>query len=453
MMGVWFTKIVEYIDKVWEWLIKFVTFGIWQDSVYEQLSIRNAVAYVTRVIYILVNRFSADKISNKAAALTYSTLLSIVPILAILFGIARGFGFDNLLKEQVEQGLLGGATEPTKYIFQFVDSYLSQTTGGVFLGVGLIALLWTFISLVDNMESIFNDIWYVKKNRTAYRKVTDYFSMLILMPILIIISGGLSIFISTLFSKIEGYALLAPMVKFLIRLVPYVFSWLMFTALYIFMPNTKVKFLYALIAGFIAGFMFQAFQYLYISGQVWVSRYNAIYGSFAALPLFLLWLQVSWTICILGAQLTHIMQNFKRYDNYKEVNNASYEYRNYLAVVLMSMICKQYAQGDEHPYSARQLSNKCHIPIQLTQMVLNELTESNLLIMNANDKSQEEIYLPAAGCVDITLAETIDRLSTKGFGFQDFKVDWQSQFKSHYEQLEQARKAFRETGDIPVKDL
>jgi membrane protein len=451
-MGSWFNKIVEYIDKVWEWLIKFVTFGIWQDSVYQQLSLKNAVAYVTRVIYILINRFNADSISNKAAALTYSTLLSIVPILAILFGIARGFGFDNLLRQQIEQGLLGN-NETTKQIFQFVDSYLSQTTGGVFLGVGLIALLWTFISLVNNMESIFNDIWYVKKSRTAYRKLTDYFSMLILMPILIIVSGGLSIFMSTLVSKIEGYTLLAPMIKFLISLIPYVLSWLMFTALYVFMPNTSVKILYALIAGLIAGSLFQAFQYLYISGQVWVSKYNAIYGSFAALPLFLLWLQVSWTICILGAQLTHIMQNFKRYDNYKEVNNASYEYRNYLAVVLMSVICKQYANGNEKPYSARQLSNICHIPIQLTQMVLNELMEADLLIMNAPDKSQEEIYLPASGCVDITLAETIDRLSTKGFGFKDFKVDWQKQFHQHYDQLEQARLAFRQTGCTKVKDL
>lgn len=451
-MGSWFNKIVEYIDKVWEWLIKFITFGIWQDSVYQKLSLKNAVAYVTRVVYILVNRFNADSISNKAAALTYSTLLSIVPILAILFGIARGFGFDNLLRQQIEQGLLGN-NEASKYIFQFVDSYLSQTTGGVFLGVGLIALLWTFISLVNNMESIFNDIWYVKKSRTAYRKLTDYFSILILMPILIIISGGLSIFMSTLVSKIEGYALLAPMMKFGISLIPYVLSWLMFTALYVFMPNTSVKLLYALIAGLIAGSLFQAFQFLYISGQVWVSRYNAIYGSFAALPLFLLWLQVSWTICILGAQLTHIMQNFKRYDNYKEVNNASYEYRNYLAVVLMSMICKQYAEGNDKPYSARELSNKCHIPIQLTQMVLNELMEADLLIMNAPDKSQEEIYLPASGCVDITLAETIDRLSTKGFGFKDFKVDWQEQFHQHYEQLEQARLAFRQTGSTKVKDL
>ena len=451
-MGAWFSKIIEYIDKAWEWLIKFVTFGIWQYSVYQQLSLKNAISYITRVVYILVNRFSADKISNKAAALTYSTLLSIVPILAILFGIARGFGFDNLLQEQIERGLLG-TNEATQYIFQFVDSYLSQTTGGVFLGVGLIALLWTFISLVNNMESIFNDIWYVKKDRTAYRKLTDYFSMLILMPILIIVSGGLSIFMSTLVSKIEGYALLAPMIKFLISLIPYVLSWLMFTALYVFMPNTSVKLFYALIAGLIAGFLFQAFQYLYISGQVWVSKYNAIYGSFAALPLFLLWLQVSWTICILGAQLTHIMQNFKRYDNYKEVNNASYEYRNYIAVVLMSMICKQYAGGNEKPFSARQLSNKCHIPIQLTQMVLNELTEAELLIMNAPDKSQEEIYLPASGCVDITLAETIDHLSTKGFGFKDFKVDWQDQFHQHYEQLERARKAFRDSGNTPVKDL
>ena len=451
-MGSWFNKIVEYIDKVWEWLIKFITFGIWQDSVYQQLSLKNAVAYVTRVVYILINRYTTDKISNKAAALTYSTLLSIVPILAILFGIARGFGFDNLLRQQIEQGLLGN-NETTKQIFQFVDSYLSQTTGGVFLGVGLIALLWTFISLVNNMESIFNDIWYVKKSRTAYRKLTDYFSMLILMPILIIVSGGLSIFMSTLVSKIEGYTLLAPMIKFLISLIPYVLSWLMFTALYVFMPNTSVKILYALIAGLIAGSLFQAFQYLYISGQVWVSKYNAIYGSFAALPLFLLWLQVSWTICILGAQLTHIMQNFKRYDNYKEVNNASYEFRNYLAVVLMSVICKQYADGNDKPYSARQLSNICHIPIQLTQMVLNELMEADLLIMNAPDKSQEEIYLPASGCVDITLAETIDRLSTKGFGFKDFKVDWQKQFHQHYDQLEQARLAFRQTGCTKVKDL
>ena len=219
------------------------------------------------------------------------------------------------------------------------------------------------------------------------------------------------------------------------------------------MPNTSVKILYALIAGLIAGSLFQAFQFLYISGQVWVSKYNAIYGSFAALPLFLLWLQVSWTICILGAQLTHIMQNFKRYDNYKEVNNASLEFRNYLAVVLMSVICKQYAEGNERPYSARQLSNICHIPIQLTQMILNELTEAELLIMNAPDKSQEEIYLPASGCVDITLAETIDRLSTKGFGFKDFKVDWQVQFHQHYEQLGQARLAFRQTGSTKVKDL
>ncbi len=451
-MGSWFNKIVEFIDKVWEWLIKFVTFGIWQDSVYQQLSLKNALAYVTRVMYILVNRYTTDKISNKAAALTYSTLLSIVPIFAILFGIARGFGFDNLLQQQIEQGLLG-ANEATRYIFQFVDTYLSQTTGGVFLGVGLIALFWTFISLVNNMESIFNDIWFVKKDRTAYRKVTDYFSMLILMPILIIVSGGLSIFMSTLFSKIEGYALIAPMMKFLIRLAPYVLSWFMFTALYIFMPNTKVKLLYALIAGLIAGSLFQAFQYLYISGQVWVSKYNAIYGSFAALPLFLLWLQVSWTICILGAQLTHIMQNFKRYDNYKEVNNASYEFCSYIAVILMSMICKQYASGEEKPYSARQLSNKCHIPIQLTQQILNELTGAELLIMNATDKSQEEIYIPAAGCTDITLAETLDRLSTKGFGFNDFNVDYKKQFKSHYDHFEKARATFREAGNIQVKEL
>lgn len=146
-----------------------------------------------------------------------------------------------------------------------------------------------------------------------YRKITDYFSMFLLMPILIVISGGLSIFMSTSLKYIEDFVLLAPILKFLIRLIPFVLTWFMFTGLYIYMPNTKVRFKPALISGILAGTAHQAFQFLYISGQLWVSRYNAIYGSFAALPLFLLWLQISWTICLFGAELTYAGQNIRNF--------------------------------------------------------------------------------------------------------------------------------------------
>ncbi|UVV60909.1 YihY/virulence factor BrkB family protein [Bacteroides thetaiotaomicron] len=138
-------------------------------------------------------------------------------------------------------------------MLSFVNSYLSQTKGGIFIGVGLVMLLWTVINLVSNIEITFNRIWEVKKARSMYRKITDYFSMFLLMPILIVVSGGLSLFVSTVLKQMDDFVLLAPVMKFMIRLIPFVLTWLMFTGLYIFMPNTKVKFKHALIAGILAG--------------------------------------------------------------------------------------------------------------------------------------------------------------------------------------------------------
>lgn len=270
---------------------KFLTYDIWRITEDEVTKTTFSVYTIIKTIYVCISRFTQDRIVNKASALTYSTLLAIVPILAILFAIARGFGLDNLLESQIISGF-GGPTQATETILLFVDSYLSQAKSGVFIGVGIIMLLWSVLILINNMEVTFNRIWQVKKARTMYRKITDYFSMLLLMPLLLVVSGGLSIFMSTMLKNIEDFTLLAPIVKFLIRLIPFVLTWCMFTALYLFMPNTKVKFKHALISGILAGTAHQAFQFLYISSQVWVSRYNAIYGSFAALPLFLLWLQI-----------------------------------------------------------------------------------------------------------------------------------------------------------------
>ena len=256
-------------------LWKFLTYDIWRITEDEVNKTTFSLYNIIKTVYLCINRFTKDRIVNKASALTYSTLLAIVPILAILFAIARGFGFDNLMENQIIIGF-GGPSETTEIIFQFVNSYLSQTKIGVFIGVGLIMLFWTVLNLINNMEITFNRIWQVKKARSMYRNITDYSSMLLLIPILLVVSGGLSIFMSTMLKNVEDFTLLAPIGKFLIRLIPFVLTWLMFTALYVFMPNTKVKFKHALIAGVLAGTAHQAFQFLYISGQLWVSRYNAI---------------------------------------------------------------------------------------------------------------------------------------------------------------------------------
>ena len=233
-------------------LWKFLTYDIWRITEDEVTKTTFSLYNIIKTIYLCINRFTKDRLVNKASALTYSTLLAIVPILAILFAIARGFGFDNLMESQVRMGF-GGHNQTTEVILQFVNSYLSQTKSGIFIGVGLIMLLWTVINLISSIEITFNRIWEIKKARSMYRKITDYFSMFLLMPILIVISGGLSIFMSTSLKYIEDFVLLAPILKFLIRLIPFVLTWFMFTGLYIYMPNTKVRFKPALISGILAG--------------------------------------------------------------------------------------------------------------------------------------------------------------------------------------------------------
>lgn len=430
-------------------LWRFLTYDIWRITEDEVTKTTFSLYNIIKTIYICISRFTEDRIVNKASALTYSTLLAIVPILAILFAIARGFGFDNLLESQIVNGF-GGPTETTEIILTFVDSYLSQTKSGIFLGVGIIMLLWSVLILINNMELTFNRIWQVKKARTMYRKITDYFSILLLMPLLLVISGGLSIFMSTVMKNIEDYTLLAPIGKFLIRLIPFALTWCMFTALYVFMPNTKVKFKHALISGILTGTAHQAFQFLYISSQMWVTRYNAIYGSFAALPLFLLWLQISWTICLFGAELTYAGQNIRSFSFDKDTRNISRRYRDFVAILIMSIITKRFAQGAA-PYTAEDLSEECEIPIRLTQQTLYELQEVNLLHEMVTEE-EDIAYLPSIDINQLSIAVLLDRLYTHGS--EDFKIDREHEFSEEWKALLKAREEYYSSAKaVLVKDL
>lgn len=430
---------------------KFLTYDIWRITENEVTSTTFSIYNVIKSIYLCIQRFTRDQLVVKASALTYSTLFAFVPILAITFAIARGFGFDNLMERQIVEGL-GGHSETTETIIQFVNSYLSQTKNGIFVGVGLVMLLWSVLLLINNMEITFNRIWQVKKQRSLYRKITDYCSMLLLLPILIVVSGGLSIFMSTMVKNMENFTLLAPLGKFCVRMIPFVLTWLMFTALYIFMPNTKVRFKHALISGILAGSAYQGFQYLYIGSQLYVSRYNAIYGSFAALPMFLLWLQISWTICLFGAQLTYAGQNIQNFSFDKDTRLISRRYRDFVAVLIMSLVSKRFANG-EKPYTASEISSNCQIPIQLTHNMLYLLQEIDLLNEVLVDEKGEEIaYQPAMDINRLSVALLIDKLDT--FGSEDFKIDTEGAYSKQWKALTDARQEYyRGSGELLLKDL
>ena len=431
-------------------IVKFLSVDIWRVTDGEVSRTRGTLYNMIKIATLSVKEFVQGGVITKASALTYSTLLAIIPALALLFAIARGFGFANLLETQIRDGLASHA-QAAEILLTFVDSYISHTKSGVFIGVGLIMLFYTILLLTDNIENTFNSIWQVKKSRTLYRKMTDYFSMILLLPLLIMLSSGISIYLTTFVKHMEEFILLAPIVKFFVRLIPFVLTWAMFTALYIFMPNTKVKFKYAILPGIIAGSAFQAFQYLYIGSQIWVSNYNAIYGSFAAIPMFLLWTQISWCICLYGAQLCYVAQNLRNFSFSKEIEDISRRYHDFLCVLIMSLICKRF-QTESKPYTAEELSGEHKIPIRLTKKILYELQDLNMIVETIAEEKEESLgYLPSVDINRMSVKMLLSRLDEAGS--EAFKIDIE-RYSATWTALNNAKSEFFENTDkILLKDL
>ena len=394
-------------------LIHFFKTGIWQITRGDVSPLRYLMVNVMKKILLAVRFFTAKRVLTKASALTYSTLLAIVPILAVVFAIARGFGYSKYIEVWFRDAL-SSQPQTADIIIGFVNSYLVHTKSGIFLGIGLLFMLYTVLMLVSNIEEAFNEVWQVKKSRSVFRTFTDYLAMFFVFPILIVISSGISIFLATVADSMPDFLMLGSAVRTLIDLTPYVLMSLMFIALYIFMPNTKVKLSSVIVPGILAGIAMQGLQFVYIHSQICLSSYNAIYGSFAALPLFMLWMQISWTICLFGAELCYTNQNLDYYDYDANAGEISHRYRLMLCALLMSRICKRFAEGRK-PYSVLELRKETNIPIRFVNDLLYELIDANLLIeVTSDEKGEESRFMPSEDLSNLTLGTMIDRLEARG---------------------------------------
>lgn len=432
---------------------QFLTEEIWRVTENEVSRVKYIFYNILKVILLSIQRFNDDRIVNKASALTYNTLLSIVPILAILFAVARGLGFSDMMEEQVRRGL-EGQSMTVDVIISLTDSYLAHAQSGIFIGVGLLVLLWAVLTLTGNIERTFNQIWQVKKQRSPFRKITDYFSILLLLPIVLVVSGGLSIFMTTALKSLDSYLILSSFAKFIVGCIPYIFTGFIFTGLYIFMPNTRVRFRYAIVPGFIAGAAFQVLQFFYINSQIWVSNYNAIYGSFAAIPIFLLWTQISWSICLFGAELSYCNQNFENYNFANETRNISRRYHDFLCMLILSFICKRFARG-ERPYTVLSLAHRHNIPIRMTRQIIYELVDLRLIYEcnpDADGKGSQPFYLPAEDTDNLNVATLLTRLDVAGS--ESFKIDKDNKYSTAWETLERARdEYYKKLGNVLLKEL
>ncbi|MFC2049361.1 YihY/virulence factor BrkB family protein [Chlamydiota bacterium] len=387
------------------WHVQIATLPKWKGFCYRLL----------RILMLTSQGFTRSQIQQGASALTYYSMLSVVPVIALLIGIARGFRLENTL----QAWLISRFAEQKvaiNQLFKFAGESLQATSGGVIAGVGVSLLLWSAIKILLNIELVMNQIWEVKEGRSLARKFTDYLAMLFLAPILIFLASGMTGYMSALLAAVhhgELFEQIAPLLIPLLSLVSFLLTSLFFTFLYIFMPNTRVRFLPALFAGIFTGVIYQVLQWLYFYFQIGVASYNAIYGTFAAIPLFLIWLHLSWVMILLGAKVCFAVQNVNAYEFISEDLHLSQRFRLICSLRLAQYCVKKFVR-EESPPSALELSNRLAIPLPLTTRLLHQLVGAEVLAITKREHDQEEAYQPRRSPETLTIKRTIDMINERG---------------------------------------
>lgn len=389
----------------------YAAHGVWSDS-----RPKLWVNFIKTLNIAVKSFFSAD-VQTQACAMTYRTLLSIVPAFAMVIAIGRGFGVQDLIETQIYDRM-PGQQSLVEYLMRFVDTYLSSTTKGIFIGIGLVFLLYTLISLMQSMENTFNLIWNVREHRSLWRQITDYTAMLLILPILLVLGAGVSIFLSETIQGRFDIPFMTPIISSLFEIGSFLFTCMFFTALFMLIPNTKVRFQNALIAGFITGVGFTALQWLFISGQLWVSRYNAVYGSFSLLPLFLLWMQMVWVIILSGALICYASQNIFQYSFTEQISTISRSYIDKVTVAIAAVVAQRF-MAKQPPIEQYEIIERYGIPSRLVTSVLNLLIDAGIVSRVVLDSKGEVFgYQPAVAPADLTigyLRRQIRNLGSSGF--------------------------------------
>lgn len=419
--------------------------GIWADT--RQIWYIN----ILKTLNLSVRSFLSADIQSKACALTYRTLLALVPALALLFAIGRGFGLQDILEQEL-QSEFSSQGEFLEHILNYVNSYLDNSSEGIFVGVGVIVLLWTLISLLSAVEHVFNRIWGIVEDRSFWRKCTDYLAIFLILPILIVCASGITVFMSTTVESALPFSFITPMMGTLLDIASFVLVWLFFAGCYMLIPNTKVKFKNAMVAGILAGTGFTVLQWLFITGTVYVSKYNAIYGSVAFIPLFLIWMQLVWVITLAGALICYSSQNIFQFNFNSEITKISTRYRLKITLAIMTVTVDNFEKKNTPPTES-DISLRYGIPISLVSKSVNSLIDAGLLLRVVNNpKVQVYGFVPSVDPEKLTVGYVIEQLRTSGT--QEFVPGFNDRFSEVINCLDHAEKSFIDVADDTlIRDL
>lgn len=397
-------------------LIRYLKQELWKTQVADLTAPRRYFVMYLKIVLLAAREFRQDRANVRASALTLYSLLSIVPVMALVFGIAKGFGLENLL-----QGWLYTQFPQQRQLMEqamvFAMRTLENAQGGWVAGAGVVFLIYTVVSMIGNIESAFNQIWSIAKQRSWSRKFSDYLSLILVGPFLILGASSLNVYVGTVVSRAAEAAplsaLLSPVARLALSLGPFLLLWILFSFTYVFLPATKVRLLSGLLGGAVAALLYQVVQSFYIDLQVGVSRANAIYGSFAALPLFLIWLQLSWNIVLFGAELTYHHQNFDVNEKEERLPVLSFRAIKRLSLGICDYVVVRFLRG-EPPPTGEQISLDLRIPMRVLNDILVRLIQARILAETPATVPEENAYLPARDPHLITPVAIMEALESQG---------------------------------------
>ncbi|HAA05653.1 MAG TPA: YihY/virulence factor BrkB family protein [Syntrophobacteraceae bacterium] len=419
----------------------FLSHDLWRLEVTLMPSYQRIAIHLLRILCVVLKQLSGERVHLRAAGLTFYSLLSIVPVLAMLFGLAKGFGLDRVLEKELFRSI-GGQEEVVTRLIAFAHNLLETTQGGIVAGAGVVVLFWSVLNVFGSIEKGFNEMWGITQQRPLLRKATHYLSLSLCSAILVAISSAMTVMITsqvTFFvNRIKLLETFSPAIFEGLKALPMMVIWLLFTLIYSAIPNTRVRIGPAALAGVLAGTAFQVFQRVYIGFQVGVAKYNAIYGSFAALPLFLVWMQLSWLIVLIGAQISVVTQNLDRFAFEADSRRISPAFRRLLTLLVASQVVKQFCFG-EGAAGMLSLASQLRIPRPLLQDLLGDLVACGVLVEIRGDSDGDPRYQPGTDPDRITVHYVLARLEANGG--DDLPVEHSGDFLK----LSQSMEKFRES--------
>ena len=444
------------LGKAW----RFFSRDVWLAEVDHFGTARRALYRVCRIAFLALKSFAGDRCVIRAGALTYTTVLSLVPMLAFSFAMLKGLGFyDELRTTRIDpylDGLFGKlepaatielplapimqAPAPEQGMLQLREGFdrvlgLVDHTNLKGLGfVGLLVLMLAALRLLSSVEASFNEIWGVRKARTWVRKLSDYLTIVIVTPLFLVVAIGVTTAAQNagVVEFLDKKLALGFLIEALIRIAPVLIGWAAFTLVYLVMPNRRTKFASAALGGFVAGLAWQAALVLHIKFQIGVANYSAIYAGFAALPVFLVWVQLSWLIVLFGAELAFAHESEREYRGFAGYEQHAHAFREQVALRALTRICDAFQAG-KPARGARSIAAGLGLAPREVEEVLHDLVRGKLVAQVDGAESGDGAgYMPARDPGRITVVNVLEVLRGEGL---DAGVAAESELDRHVDKL------------------